>query len=114
MEILRKKVNGATASETIGRIRPDVPTSGGCSVPEGLPKEPSSKVSSSSSPSSSLEPAKESRDDDDDDNEDEDDVDGEKTDVSRSNKNSSLVSDPKGSSLAIESNVNLSGPVTDL
>jgi len=119
VEILRKKVNGATAPETISRIR-DVLASGECSVPEGLAKEPTSKVSSSSSSASlSLEDAREARgdndddDDDDDDDEDDDDVDAEKLDAPRSDKNSSIASDPKVP-LAIKASVNLSGPVTDL
>jgi len=118
VEILRKKVNGATAPETISRIR-DVLASGECSVPEGLAKEPTSKVSSSSA-SLSLEDTREARgdnndddDDDDDDDEDDDDVDAEKPDAPRSAKNSSIASNRKAP-LAINASLNLSGPVTDL
>ncbi|EZA58616.1 nucleophosmin-like isoform X2 [Ooceraea biroi] len=104
-------MNDAMGPEIVNRIR-DVLTSGECSVPERLAKEPMSKISSSSSPSSLGDAKKAGDNDDDDDDEDDDDIDEEKTDT-RSDKNSSIVSDPKGP-LAVENSVNLSGPVTDL
>lgn len=99
MEILRKKVNGATAMETVSRIC-DVLTSGVC--PEGQAKEPMNQMPSSSS--SSEDERNEAQDGD-------NNIDDEKAD--RSDKNSSIASDSK-ITLVIDSSVNLSGPVTDL
>jgi len=97
VEILRKKVNGATATETVSRIC-DVLTSGVCPVPADQAKEPTNQVPLSSSSSED-----EAEDNDDD----------EKPDTSRSDKNSSIASDSK-ITLVIDGSVNLSGPVTDL
>ncbi|KYM95482.1 hypothetical protein ALC62_13910, partial [Cyphomyrmex costatus] len=99
--MLRKKVNGATATETVNRIC-DVLTSGVCPVPEDQAKEPMNQVPLSSSSS-------EDEAEDDSDNNDDD----EKPDTSRSEKDSSIASDSK-ITLVIDSSVNLSGPVTDL
>jgi len=97
VEILRKKVNGATATETVSRIC-DVLTSGVCPVPADQAKELTNQVPLSSSSSED-----EAEDNDDD----------EKPDTSRSDKNSSIASDSK-ITLVIDGSVNLSGPVTDL
>lgn len=103
MEILRKKMNGATAMETVSRIC-DVLTSGVYPVPEDQAKEPMIQVplSSSSSEDERNEP------EDGDDN-----TDNGKPDTSRSDKNSSIASDSK-IILVVDGSVNLSGPVTDL
>lgn len=105
MEILRKKVNGATATETVSTIC-DVLTSDVYPVQDQA-KEPMNQVPSSSS--SSLEDEQDEVEDGDDNN---DDVD-EKPDSSRSDKNSSIASDSK-ITLVLDGSVNLSGPVTDL
>lgn len=105
MEILRKKVNGATATETVSRIC-DVLASGVCPVPEDQAKERTNQVPSSSS---SSEDEQDGAEDADDNNDDDDD----KPDTSRSDKNSSIASDSK-ITLVIDSSINLSGPVTDL
>ncbi|XP_071566200.1 uncharacterized protein [Temnothorax nylanderi] len=104
-EILRKKVNGATATETVSRIFCDV-ASGACPVPEDQAEEPTNQVLSLSS--SSEDEQDEAEDGDDDDGDDD-----EKPDTSRSDKNSSIASDSK-ITLVIDGSVNLSGPVTDL
>lgn len=106
MEILRKKVNDATATETVSRIC-DVLTSGVYLIPEDQAKERTNRVPSSSS---SSEDEQEDGTEDGDDNNDDDD---EKPDTSRSDKNSSIASDSK-ITLVIDSSINLSGPVTDL
>ncbi|KYN28847.1 hypothetical protein ALC57_01810, partial [Trachymyrmex cornetzi] len=100
VKILRKKVNGAMATETVNRIC-DVLASGVCPVPEDQAREPMNQVPLSSS--SSEDEAEDGNDNDDDD---------ENPDTSRSEKNSSIASDSK-ITLVIDS-VNLSGPVTDL
>lgn len=102
MEILRRKVNGATATETVSRIC-DVLASGVCLVPEDQAKEPTNLVPLSASSSEYEQDEAEDGDDDDD----------EKPDTSRSDKNSSIASDSK-ITLIIDGSVNLSGPVTDL
>ncbi|XP_024878176.1 protein IFH1-like [Temnothorax curvispinosus] len=107
-EILRKKVNGATATETVSRIFCDV-ASGACPVPEDQAEEPTNQVLSLSSSSEDEQDEAEDGDDDDDDDDDDD----EKPDTSRSDKNSSIASDSK-ITLVIDGSVNLSGPVTDL
>lgn len=100
MEILRKKVNGATATETVSRIR-DVLASGACPVPpEDQVEEPTNQVPLSSSDDEA---------EDDGGNDDDD----ERPDTSRSDKNSSIASESK-ITLVIDGSVNLSGPVTDL
>lgn len=104
MEILRRKVNGATATETVNRIC-DVLASGVCLVPEDQAKEPTKQVPSSSSSSEDEQDETEDGDDNDDDDD--------KLDTSRSDKNSSIASDSK-ITLVIDGSVNLSGPVTDL
>ncbi|TGZ46201.1 Uncharacterized protein DBV15_06515 [Temnothorax longispinosus] len=86
-EILRKKVNGATATETVSRIFCDV-ASGACPVPEDQAEEPTNQVLSLSSSSEDEQDEAEDGDDDDDD-------DDEKPDTSRSDKNSSIASDSK-------------------
>lgn len=102
MKILRKKVNGATATETVSRIC-DVLASGMRSVSEDQAKERMNRVPSSSSSSEDEQDLAEDNNDDDD----------EKPDTSRSDKNSSIASDSK-ITLVIDGSVNLSGPVTDL
>lgn len=103
MEILRKKVNGATATETVSRIC-DVLASGMCPVPEDQAGVPTNQVPSSSSSEDEQDEAEDGDNNDDDD---------EKPDTSRSDKNSSIASDSK-ITLVIDGSVNLSGPVTDL
>ncbi|CAL1676401.1 unnamed protein product [Lasius platythorax] len=103
VEILRKKVNGPM--EAVSRIR-DVLASDVCHIPEGPTKEPMSRMPLSSSSSS--------EDEDENDNDDDDyDVHDGKSDASKSDRDSSIASDSK-TPLVIDSNVNLSGPVTDL
>ncbi|XP_028049993.1 uncharacterized protein LOC114255466 [Monomorium pharaonis] len=104
VEILHKKVNDATAMETISRIC-DVLTSGMCAVPEGQAKEPTNQV-----PLSSLSSEGEQNEGG---NDGDDDTDDNRPDTSRSDKNSSIASDSK-ITLVLDNSVNLSGPVTDL
>lgn len=109
MEILRKKVNGPT--EAISRIR-DVLVSDVNHIPEGPAKKLMSRMPLSLSSSSEDEEDVEDDDANDNDDDDDDTHDG-KPDVSKSNKDSSIPCDSKAP-LVIDSNVNLSGPVTDL
>lgn len=104
MEILRKKVNGPT--EAISRIR-DVLVSDVNHIPEGPAKKLMSRMPLSLSSSSEDEEDANDNDDDDDDTHDG------KPDASKNNKDSSIPCDSKAP-LVIDSNVNLSGPVTDL
>ncbi|XP_070156378.1 uncharacterized protein [Polyergus mexicanus] len=110
VEILRKKVNGPT--EAISRIR-DVLVSDVNHIPEGPAKKlMMSRVPLSSSSSSEDEDEVEDDDANDNDDDDDDTQDG-KPNASKSNKDSSIPCDSKAS-FVIDSNVNLSGPVTDL
>lgn len=111
MEILRKKVNGATA---VNKIR-DVPASGVCADPFKEPANhvPPSSSSSSSSSADEKERAKSNEDEEDDDEDEDDDIDGENSDASGSGKDLSIADDPKSPSTN-DSSVNLSGPVTEL
>lgn len=109
VKILRKKVNGPT--EAISRIR-DVLISEVYHIPEGLDKESMSRVALSSS--SSSEDEEEVEDDDENDNDDNnDDIHEGKSDACKSDKDPLIASDSKAP-LVIDSNINLSGPVTDL
>lgn len=107
VKILRKKVNGPT--EAISRIR-DVLISDVCHILEDSDKESMSRVPLSSSSSSADE---EVEDDDKNDNDGNNDIHERKPDAYKSDKDSSIVSDSKAP-LAIDNNINLSGPVTDL
>lgn len=107
MEILRKKVNGPM--EAVSRIR-DVLASDAYHIPEGPTKEPMSHAPLSSSSSSEDEEEEEDDDENNDDDDDDDDI--YKPDAFKSDKDS-IASDSK-TPLVIDSNVNLSGPVTDL
>ncbi|KAL6267816.1 hypothetical protein P5V15_000888 [Pogonomyrmex californicus] len=111
VEILRKKVNGATATETVSRIC-DVLASDVCPLPEiNQTEEPANRApSSSSSSSSSSSEDEEDKAGNGNDNNNNDDI--EELDT-RSVRNASIASDSKVT-LVIDSNVNLSGPVTDL
>lgn len=109
MEILRKKVNGPT--EAISRIR-DVLVSDVNHIPEGPAKKSMNRVPLSSSSSSEDEEEGEDNHDANDNDDDDDTHDG-KPDTYKNNKDSSSLSDSKAP-LVIDSNVNLSGPVTDL
>ncbi|XP_067210932.1 uncharacterized protein [Linepithema humile] len=105
VEILRKKVNGATATETVSKIR-DVLVSSACPASEDPTKEATNRVRS---PSSSEDEEDGAEDEDADEN-----VDDEKiVDVSTIDKSLSTACDSKDS-LVIDSSLNLSGPVTDL
>lgn len=103
MEILRKKVNGATATETISKIR-DVLVSSAYPTSEDPAKEATSRARS---PSSSEDEEDGAEDEDVDENVDE------KSNVFTSDKSPSIACDSKDS-LVIDSSLNLSGPVTDL
>lgn len=106
MKILRKKVNGPT--EAISRIR-DVLISDVCHILEDSDKESMSRVPLSSSSSSEDEEVE----DDNENNDDNNDIHEGKPDAYKSDKDSSIASDSKAP-LAIDNNINLSGPVTDL
>lgn len=110
VEILRKKVNGPT--EAISRIR-DVLVSDVNHIPEGPAKKSMNRVPLSSSSSSENEEEEEDDDNANDNDDDDDDTHDGKSDTSKNNKDLSSMSDSKAP-LVIDSNVNLSGPVTDL
>lgn len=114
MEILRKKVNGATA---VSKIR-DVPASGVYVVPaEPRFKELANHVPPSSSSSPLTEDGKaraKNGDDEDGDEDEDDDVDIDNSDAAGSDKDPLLANNPKSTPSSIDSSVNLSGPVTDL
>jgi len=103
VEILRKKVNGATATETVSKIRDVL-------VANAYPasKDPAKEATNRSPSSSSEDEEDEAEDEDVDEN-----VESVKPDVSTSDKNPSIACDSKDS-LVIDSSLNLSGPVTDL
>lgn len=105
MEILRKKVNGATATETVSKIR-DILVSSAYPASEDPAKETTNRTRLLSSSSEDEGNGAEDRDVD-------KNVEDEQPDVFPSDRNPSIVYDSKDS-LVIDSSLNLSGPVTDL
>lgn len=106
MEILRRRVDKTTVTETVSKIR-DVLTSGMCPVIEDPIRKSTNQALSSLSSSDDEEDGTEN----DNDNNDDNDVDEISEAYSKSNKTSSITNDSK---TVIDNSLNLSGPVTDL
>ncbi|XP_020291782.1 AP2/ERF domain-containing protein PFD0985w isoform X4 [Pseudomyrmex gracilis] len=106
VEILRRRVDKTTVTETVSKIR-DVLTSGMCPVIEDPIRKSTNQALSSLSSSDDEEDGTEN----DNDNNDDNDVDEISEAYSKSNKTSSITNDSK---TVIDNSLNLSGPVTDL